>query len=464
MDRRICDPIRQGLMRIILLVFLAWIPSGNAAPLDKSDLNNDGAVDALDLEIFSDTYLEQDWETVDWCLFYESSIENEKYFRKATSERTATFTALLNFITEYYSCQATPESEDKSDLNGDLAVDLADLIIFSTNYLERNWETVDWCVFYESTVTGEDFEGQSTKYYLRHFGRLLIFIDEYFYCNGEPPLPPALLLENAPKYPGRVVAAGNATGDFYVTDPVVGSLFFYDADLALKAEIKGLNSPLGVAVDAQGRILVGNDGRDNIEIYDPATGDLLAVFGEGVVNMPTAITIDELGNIYVTDSLRHVIQVFDTAYNPVRTIGRFGIGPGELEFPTDAEIIAGNGGAGSWELFVADQRNFRIQVFDLQGNWLRSFGFGGRNCNWFTGLCDVPAFRGVQALATDSFGRLHVLDKLTATAVIFNPVNGGYLASYGEYGTAPGFLRLPIDVLVTDTDMAVVTSGNCDRI
>jgi DNA-binding beta-propeller fold protein YncE len=455
---------------ILMLVFLALVPIVQAAPVDKSDLNNDGTVDTLDLEIFSNTYLAQDWQAVDWCLFYETSISDEKYFRSVTSERTASFKELLEFIAGYFNCEGTPESADKSDLNGDSIIDLSDLIIFSTNYLETNWEAVDWCLFHESTLAGADFEGQSTKFYLRHFGLLLEFINEYFNCGGGEPPPTALLLENVPKHLGRITAATDGSGDYYVTDPVLGSLFIYDANLVAAAEIKGLSHPLGVAVDSLGRILIGNDGRDNIEAYDPANGDLLAVFGAGLVKMPNAITLDDLGNIYVIDSLLNNIRVFDSSYNPVKTIGRAGMGQSELSFPVDAEIVAGIGPANAQELFVADQGNYRIQVYDLEGNWLRSITFGGvpgQNCNWFTGVCEIPAvpsFKRVQALETDSFGRLHVLDKGGAAASVFDPADGAYQGSYGTYGTDPGTLTLPMDVLISATNTAIVTAGDGDRI
>ena len=55
----------------------------------------------------------------------------------------------------------------------------------------------------------------------------------------------------------RIVHAAATTGDYYITDPVIGSLFIYDVDLVLKAEIKGLNKPLGVDIDSQGLILIG---------------------------------------------------------------------------------------------------------------------------------------------------------------------------------------------------------------
>lgn len=463
MNNSIQDLVRRGFASILLFTVLAWVLPAEAAVVDRSDLNNDGTVDILDLEIFSNAYLEEDYQVVDWCNFYESSINNPKYFRKIVSDRIQHYKELLDFIAVMYECNIVQNIDGKSDLNGDGLVDLADLVIFSTNYLELHWETVDWCVFHGSVLAGAKFEGRSTKYFLRHFERLLVFINDHFDCGGTEPPPNLLSLENNPEYLTRVASAANFAGGYFITDPIVGSLFIYDEFLILKAEIKGLSRPLGVAIDLQGRILVGNDGRNNIEVYDPANGELLAVFGEGLLKMPTAITVDNVGNIYVTDSRNHRVQVFDSTYNPVRTIGKSGIGEDTLQFPVDAEIIATSGGgtADQFEIFVADQGNYRVQVFDADGNWLRSITYEGE-CGWFS--CTAPPFTRLQALAKDSQGRLHVLDSFAARVMVFNPADGAFVNSYGSYGTGAGLLRVPMDVLVSTTDMAMVTAGDGDRI
>ena len=447
--------------RLIALLLMSFMPLAQGAHIDKSDLNGDGAVDTRDIQLFSSRYLGQDWTTVDWCAFYESSINNPKYFRQIVSDKVQRFQLLLNLIAETFECTVIVPTGDKSDPDGDGDVDLDDLVIFSTNYLERHWESVDWCVFHGSTLAGVKFEGRSTRYFLQHFTLLLTFINTNFECGGAEPPPNALALENVPKFLTRIEVAAN--GDLYATDPRIGSLFIFDEFLVLQGEIKGLNKPLGVAVDMQGRILVGNNGRDNIEVYDPANGELLAIFGEGLVKMPTAITLDSAGSIYVTDSRGDRVQVFDSAYNPVRTIGKGGNGDDTLTFPMDVEIIG-------QEIFVADQGGDRVQVFDMNGNWLRSITFegtDGQNCNWFTGVCEIPGmspFTKVQALSRDSLGRLHVLDNFAASVMIFNPADGAFLGSYGAYGDSAGLLRVPMDVKVLATDMAVVTSGDSDRI
>jgi hypothetical protein len=272
-----------------------------------SDLNQDGVIDDQDLELFRSAYLSQDGETINWCNFYKAATTNERFFRRHTANRSERYTRLLNFIADSYDCPHTPRVVDKSDLDSDGAVDLADLSIFSSNYLETHWKTIDWCLFHENTLAGIDFKnkkvkysedstndetsvkdkkrarkGHKSRYFLEHFQSLLRFVNDEFDCGGSEPPPPDTLLEHEPRDLSRIAGSTLYTDGYYITDPRVGSVFIYDADLVLKAEIKGLNRPLGVAVDRDGNVLVGNDGRDNIEVYDPATGKLLAVFGEGL--------------------------------------------------------------------------------------------------------------------------------------------------------------------------------------
>jgi hypothetical protein len=436
-----------------------------AAPaIDKSDLNGDGVVDQRDVDILTSNLPETDWQDVNACNFYKSSILNPRYFRRIVRDDVGYYVELLDYMAAVEGCATVQAAKsDKSDLNGDGAVDLADLALFSTNYLNRNWETVDWCLFHGAVLAGADFEGEPTAYYAKHFKALLAFINEHFNCGGEPPPPDNLALENAPMFVTRVSDGTATTGNFYVSDPRLGSVFIYDALMTPTGELKNLNKPLGVAISPTGQVFVGNDGRDNIEAYDSNTGELLTVIGQGLVKMPTALTFDLAGNLYVTDSALHHVQVFDATYNPVATIGGPGMGDETLKFPIDAEIIG-------QEIFVADQGHSRVQVYSLNGEWLRSITFEGtpgQNCNWFTGVCEIPGmppFTRLQGLASDSLGRLHVLDSFAASVMIFDPADGSMAGAYGEYGTGAGQLRVPMDVAVTGGDVAVVTAGDSSRI
>jgi hypothetical protein len=204
----------------------------------------------------------------------------------------------------------------------------------------------------------------------------------------------------------------------------------------------------------------------------PTNGDLLAEFGDGTVRMPNAITLDAAGNIYVTDSRRGVVWVYTPSYQLTGWIGNPGEGQEDLKFPIDAEVSLT-----TQEIFVADQGNNRVQVYDLQGKWLRSITWGGSGCSWFSGVCAVPKFMGLQALDIDAIGRLHVLDRFGGAVIVFDALTDDQIGVivfdaltddqigvYGSFGTEPGQLKLPTDALSTQPGVAIVTAGDGNRI
>jgi DNA-binding beta-propeller fold protein YncE len=378
---------------------------------------------------------------------------------------------------------ANPQKEqpldaiEKSDLNRDRQIDLNDLDMFGSRYLQSNWKVIDWCGFYDATLMGLKFDararkvkdkkdkknkGKPTDYYKKHFRLLLTFINAEYSCDADPqPDPDMLAIENEPRYLMRMAIASDGSGDVFITDPMVGSLFIYSADFVLKGEIKGLAMPLGIAVDSNGYLLVGNDGRDNVEVYDPANGNLVAIFADGVL-MPNSITTGANGNIYVTDSRDHKVKVFDSEYNFIRNIGSHGLAEHELNFPVDTEVITRFvDGTPVQEVFVADQGNQRVKIYDETGNYQGSIGPG--RCSWFGG-CRPPTLKRIQALDSGPSGRLHILDSFSATVSMIEPSTGGYLGGYGEYGEGAGYLSVPMGLVVSGAGEPIVTAGDNSRI
>lgn len=76
----------------------------------------------------------------------------------------------------------------------------------------------------------------------------------------------------------------------------------------------------------------------------------------------TDIELGPDGHLYVLDGLNRTIRVFDTAGTEVRSFGKQGQGPGELERP--AYMFWGPGG----RLWVLDQGNGRLTAFSVDGN------------------------------------------------------------------------------------------------
>jgi len=460
----------------LLLASLAWVPNIDAAPkadskqsVEMSDLNSDGTVDYADLVVFSSTYLGQSVDTVDWCAFSDATRLHEKLYGRSPKYYINSFGALLTFIVNKYDC-------DRSDLDTDGRISTKDLAIFSIQFLELNWETVAWCDFYTATVSGGRFSGKPTDYYQLHFRYLIGFTKDHYGCDTGPLL---LQIKHQPKSLFRMAAATDGSGDYYVSDPRVNSVFIYDPNLALVGEIKNLDKPLGIAIDTQGYLLVGNDGRNNIEVYDPGDGQFLASFGEGQLRMPTAITVGPGGEIYVTDSRNNNIRVFDSTYILIRTIGSQGSGEAELDFPTDAVIVSHtDGGTPVQELYVADQVNHRIQTYDLEGNFIKTidppppppppvYDNNGNRCGWFNPPPECTPtgtkFTRLQALTADAGGRLHVLDIFEADVAIIDVGTGELVDTYGQYGNGPGQLKNPVDVLLTTDNTALVTDARSDE-
>lgn len=73
------------------------------------------------------------------------------------------------------------------------------------------------------------------------------------------------------------------------------------------------------------------------------------------------VKADAAGNIYILDSGNYRVQVFDRNGQFLRTIGRYGQGPGEFQLPTRIKIEAK-----TKRLFVRDVPN-RIIVFEENG-------------------------------------------------------------------------------------------------
>jgi alpha-tubulin suppressor-like RCC1 family protein len=135
-----------------------------------------------------------------------------------------------------------------------------------------------------------------------------------------------------------------------------------------------LNTPKGVAVDAQGNLFIADSGNRVIRKYIAATGVLKTLAGsfgqsgtaDGVgtaarFNSPRGITVDAEGNVYVTDEVDHTVR-WITRDGIVRTIGGLpgssGLASGSPEaarFNQPSGITTGGAA-----LYLADTANNRI--------------------------------------------------------------------------------------------------------
>ncbi|MBN2245065.1 MAG: 6-bladed beta-propeller [Candidatus Aminicenantes bacterium] len=88
-------------------------------------------------------------------------------------------------------------------------------------------------------------------------------------------------------------------------------------------------------------------------------------FGNYILNKPSMILLDKQDNLYVLDPPEGNIKIFDTGGRFLKTIGRKGQGPGELNVPSLICII-------NEEILIEDTGNRNIIILDLNGAYKRS--------------------------------------------------------------------------------------------
>jgi len=138
-------------------------------------------------------------------------------------------------------------------------------------------------------------------------------------------------------------------------------------------------------------------------------------------------------------SERHHIRVFDLQSGEhLFDIGKRGSGQGDLNLARD--IAVGPDG----NLYVVDGGNFRVQVFDPDGNFVRQIGSIGVS----TGQFSRP-----KGIDTDSNGNVYVTDSAFGNFQIFN-AQGELLLFIGDRSETPGPAKymLPGGLAVDEDD------------
>jgi hypothetical protein len=254
--------------------------------------------------------------------------------------------------------------------------------------------------------------------------------------------------------------AVDSSENVYVAESSKNRVQIFDYAGVFLGEIAGLAKPLSVAVDENGRIYIGNDNSNNVEVYDPARNLLFKLGqGDGEFLKPNGIAIDDLGNIYVADSDADLIKVYNNAGTAEFTFGGTGSGVGKFNFPTSLAIdtIA-------QEIFVSDRQEFsqpgygvqqgaRIQVFDMNGGYKRSF------TNLY-GQGDGKLTRPV-GVTVDRTGLIYASDSLQNVAQIFDST-GAFVKTLYNLDNP---LRTPLGLTVShQTDKVYIASLQSHRV
>ena len=248
------------------------------------------------------------------------------------------------------------------------------------------------------------------------------------------------------------------------------------------------DSPHGIAADSAGNIFISDTNNGRIEKFSP-TGTFITSIGSkgtgyGQLGDPNGIAIDRAGNIYVAEASNHRIQKvtpdgsfvaewkgpdpgfygprkiamapdqsfyvvdqghtrivkFDQNFKPLTTWGAKGNGDGQFDDPTSVAVDPVTN-----KVYVADPRNQRIQVFDLNGTFLTKWA--------------VPEWRqpyGFEDLVVDSkSGRLYASSANMDAVMVFD-LNGARVGTLKP--SSPDKLEGAAGLLLIDKKLYVLCS------
>ena len=150
--------------------------------------------------------------------------------------------------------------------------------------------------------------------------------------------------------------------------------------------------------------------------------------GQAVFARMGEFIVDDAGNFYISDRKEDRIKVFDNAGRFLRTIGRHGQGPGDLDGIGALSIVGTTG-----ELAVGNVRRDCLTFFKAKGTYLRDLTYGGRHTN-FAVLDSKGNIYGLELYevtgSTRSEVRMVVRDPKSEHPVILNRTPGADRAQF----------------------------------
>ena len=226
-------------------------------------------------------------------------------------------------------------------------------------------------------------------------------------------------------------------GRIFVTEPSTRIVKVFDVPgnryYTIGNEEPGrLSMPIGLDVDGAGNLYVADVSAKAVMVYN-RDGVFLRKLAGGKLGEPAlfkrlaSVAVDKKGErIYAVDAggsrsppEDHRVRVFDAKTGShLFDIGKRGIGPGEFNIAKDAVLDKDN------NLYVVDSANFRVQVFDAQGKFLREFGKLGQQ---------FGDFSRPKEISVDPEGNVYVIDAGFENFQIFTP-DGKLLMAIGSGG------------------------------
>ncbi|HEY0604790.1 MAG TPA: clostripain-related cysteine peptidase [Herpetosiphonaceae bacterium] len=165
-------------------------------------------------------------------------------------------------------------------------------------------------------------------------------------------------------------------------------------------------------------------------------------------NGATDVAVDSSGNVYVLDNDNARVQVFNPAGQLLRRWGSLGNLPGQLSDPRGLTIDRHD------NVYIADTYNARIQKFSSGGTWLATWGSPGHANGQFDSPRDVVVDRSGNIYVADTYNyRIQKLDSA-----------GRWLATWNDPQPADGQQWTPRSLAIDSAGHVYAAFSSQDRI
>ena len=207
---------------------------------------------------------------------------------------------------------------------------------------------------------------------------------------------------------GRIFMSDTANREVFLLDKSQNHF----ARLSDSAQRK-FSKPMGLATDATGNVYVVDITQKALFQFN-RNGRFVRFIELGdAVARPSGVEVTPDGqtayivNVGGVDSNQHNITVLDLATEKVtKTFSTRGSGDGELNLPKDISLGADG------LLYVVDSGNFRVSVFNQEGEFIQNFGKIGTQ---------YGSFSRPKGIANDPDGNVYIVDAGFGNFQIFNP-------------------------------------------
>lgn len=236
---------------------------------------------------------------------------------------------------------------------------------------------------------------------------------------------------------GRIVA-GSALGMLFIALAVVAGRAQtspeYRVQAVLTAEVIGrFETPEGLFFNpSTDQLLVGDTGNNRLVVFRDSKGAITAskeIELKGDIGAPAHFVQTDEGRIILSDQRESRVKILYSSGTLAGPLDLSGVPDGDSVFPGDLVLDR------SGQLYLVDETNRRILIFDSKGRFQRAVS------------PKDPAMRGINAVAVDGKSNIYALDTLGGSIYQLSP-DGAQQKKFGQRGPEIDQFDFPVALAV----------------